>query len=189
MAEHLKLPGFDHHRAVADAKTLGEIFRISLEKLEKEHGVGDIAEINGIAAGGADFRYMPTYHQTILVRDDAGLKNLYRLISYSHINYFYKKPRILKSLLMQHREGLLIGTACDAGELYTAVMEGKPADELRRIGEFYDYFEIQPIGNTMHLIGEGRVGDVGELKEINRRICDLGEKLGSRSWRPATSIF
>lgn len=177
IAEHLKLPAFRHHRASDDAKELAEIYFRLTEILQKENEVEDFSQINSALAGNVNVATMRPYHQILLVRTQAGMKNLYKLISASHLNYFYKKPRIPKSLLMQLRDGLLVGSACDAGELHIAVREGRPWNELKDIASFYDYLEIQPVGNSAHLVQEDRVENEEALREVNRKICRLGEAL------------
>jgi DNA polymerase-3 subunit alpha (Gram-positive type) len=175
VAKYLQLPPFNHHRACDDARELGEIFIILLETLEKERSAHSVQDINSAVAGG-DVKKMPSYHQILLVKDKTGLKNLYKLISKSHLDYFYKKPHIPRSQLEQYREGLLVGSACEAGELYRAILNGQPEKELRKIASFYDFLEIQPLGNNQFMIREGRA-DEEKLKDINRTIVRLGEEL------------
>ncbi|MGI6085328.1 MAG: PolC-type DNA polymerase III [Acetivibrionales bacterium] len=127
--------------------------------------------------GEIDYRNCDTYHAVILVKNQVGLKNLYKIISESHLKYFYKRPRIPRSLFKRYREGLIIGSACEAGELLRAVLKGAPQEELDRIGSFYDYFEIQPIGNNRFLVRQGDVSDDEGLKELNRKIVELGDRL------------
>ncbi|NSW92325.1 MAG: PolC-type DNA polymerase III [Firmicutes bacterium] len=125
-----------------------------------------------------DYTKADSYHAIILVVNTKGLKNLYKLVSLSHLEYFYKKPRIPKGIFTQYREGLLLGTACEAGELYRAFLENKNEDEIVEIASFYDYFEIQPLGNNQFLVNDRIVNSIEDLKEINRKIVQLGEKLG-----------
>ncbi len=153
LVEYLKLGNFEHHHACDDAKILSAVFFVMIKKLQEEHHISSIAQINAILSGENDYKRSQAYHQTIYVQNQTGLKNLYKLISYSHLYNYYKRPRIPKSLLLQHREGLLIGTACDSGELYTALREGRPSDEIADNRLIYDFLEIQPIENSMSSCG------------------------------------
>ncbi len=177
IAKHLKLGNFNHHRACDDAMMLARIFQVMLNKLSEEYGIKNTSQISTILPKPSIKTYK-YFHQIILVKNQAGLKNLYKLISKSHIEYFYKKPLLPKSELVKFRDGLLIGSACEAGELYRAIIDGKNREELKKIASFYDYLEIQPIGNNMHLVREGIVRDEEELRNNNRLIVELGEELG-----------
>ena len=177
VAKFLRLGDFNHHRATDDAEMLARIFINLCQRLTDDYGITKTNDINTKIAGG-DFKKLPTYDQIILVKNKTGLKNLYRLISYSHLNYFYKKPRIPKSELVKYREGLIIGSACCAGQLYMAILEGKPWGELKQIASFYDYLEIQPAGNNSFMIRDGRFNSVDELHEIDRTIIKLAKELG-----------
>ena len=165
------------HRALDDVDTTVKVFNVMINML-KEKGAKKIEDIDLLEAGKADYKKLPTYHAIILAKDYVGLKNLYKLISYSHLDYFYKKPRILKSLYKKYSEGLILGSACEAGELYRAIIAGKSDEEIEAIASDYDYLEIQPIGNNMFMVRNGTVPDVEALQEINKKIVDLGDRLG-----------
>lgn len=178
VAKYLRLGDFNHHRATDDAEMLARIFINLCTRLKDDYNITKTNEINTQIAGGGDFKKLPTYHQIILVKNLTGLKNLYKLISYAHLTYFYKKPRIPKSELVKHREGLIIGSACCAGQLYQAILLGKPWSEIKAIASFYDYLEIQPAGNNNFMIREGRFANEAELHEIDKTIVKLGKELG-----------
>ncbi len=183
VAAALNLGDFNHHRACDDAEILAAIFSKLCERMADEYGVTSCWEINQ-KLGGGDPKLLPSYHQIILAKNAVGMKNLYKLISMAHLTYYgapgrkKKHPRIPKSELLRHREGLLIGSACEAGELYRAVVEGRPWADLCKIAELYDYLEIQPLGNNAFMIREGMVADEEQLREFNRQIVRLGERLG-----------
>ena len=176
VATYLRLGKFNHHRATDDAEILAKIFISLCARLKDDYGITNSGDINTKIAGG-DFKKLPTYHQIILAKNKTGLKNLYKLISYSHLNTFYKKPRIPKSKLVELREGLIIGSACCEGQLYKAILKGAPWSELKNIASFYDYLEIQPSGNNQFLIRNGTFKNVEELREIDKTIIKLGREL------------
>ena len=177
LGNYLKLAPFNHHRACDDARELALILVRMMEELRHRYNIDNFNEINGLLRG-ADPRKLPMYHQIILAKTQRGLKNLYELVSKSNVEYYRKRPRVPKSLLIKYREGLIVGSACEAGELYTAVREGKPHDELVDIAKFYDYLEIQPIGNNEYLLREGKAENEEQLRDWNRQIVELGEELG-----------
>ena len=168
------------HRALDDVDTTVKVFKVML-KILKERGAKKLEDIEQVSsteeAKKEGYKKLKTYHAIILAKNYVGLRNLYKLVSLSHIKYFYRKPRILKSLLEKYREGLILGSACEAGELYQAIELGKTDEEIEEIAEFYDYLEIQPIGNNNFLIRNETVKDEEALRDINRKIVDLGEKL------------
>lgn len=175
VAKHLKVSLENHHRAVDDAAATAHIFIKCIDELEQK-GVSKLGDINTHFAGKKNFSKEETYHVVILVKNYIGLKNLYKIVTESHLNYFYRKPRILKSLLLKYNEGLILSSACEAGELYKAILRNRDFNEIRDIVNFYDYLEIQPIGNNKHLVRDGLVKDEEELRNINRKILNYGKK-------------
>ena len=182
IVEYYEIGEFHHHRASDDAEVLALIFIEMLNRLKKE-GILDFESTISAMSESVDPIKLSAYHMIILAKNAEGLKNLYKLISYSYLNYYggfgrqKKVPRIPKTVLEQHREGLIIGSACVSGELYNAILDGKKAEEIEEIAEFYDYLEIQPLCNNRFLIDEGKVADEEALRAINRRIVELGKKL------------
>ena len=177
IAEHYQLHEFHHHRASDDAEMLAQIFFIMMDRLKSE-GIHTFERMIDAMSESSDPLKLPTNHMVIFAKNKEGLKNLYKLISYSYLNYYKRFPRIPKTVLEEHREGLIIGSACEAGELYKAIIDNKSLQEIEEIASFYDYLEIQPIANNRFLIAEEKVKDDEQLKDINRRIYALGKKLG-----------
>ena len=180
VAEHLKLPAFNHHRASDDAAPVAQMLAKFFPMLE-QRGVTRIQQINAEMLklrpqGGRGNRFPK--HIILIAQNKAGLKHLYQLISASNLKYFKRYPIIPKSELVARREGILVGSACEAGELFRAVVDHKDWDELKRIASFYDYLEIQPLCNNRFLVREGKARDDEELKEYNRTVVRLGEELG-----------
>ena len=176
IAEKLGIKVDVAHRALADVETLVAVFNVMLQNL-REKEIFDLKDLDQMLSKDVNYKTLPTYHAIVLAKNKIGLKNLYKLISFSHVNYFYKKPRMLKSLLAKYSEGLIIGSACEQGELFRAIVDGKPDDEIEAIAEFYDYLEIQPLGNNMFMVKNGTVPSVDTLMDFNRKIVALGEKL------------
>lgn len=176
LAKYFKLGKFNHHRACDDAYMLAKVY-MELIKLATQHEgistLGDLAKLER----DMPIKKRPTYHQIILVRNNTGLKNLYKLVSLSNLDYFYKKPIMPKSKLEEYREGLIFGSACESGELFNAVLNGKSHDELAHLAKFYDYLEIQPIGNNQFLVNDGNISDEKGLQDLNKTIVNLGEEL------------
>ena len=174
--KHLEIQPFNHHRAVDDAMALARIFEVMLSDL-KEKDMTTVEAINTGLGGNKEVLKKKYYHLIILVQNQTGLKNLYRIVSAAHTKYFFKKPRVPRSLLNQYREGLLLSPACEAGELYRAVVAGKAHDELLRIARYYDYLEVQPLGNNEFMVRNGQVDSIEAIKNFNRTIIQLGEEL------------
>lgn len=169
-----------HHRAVDDAACTAEIF-VKFIQMLKDRGVDDLDEVNQMAKSSVEMiRKMPTYHAIILATCDQGRTNLYRLTSLAHIKYYNKRPRIPKSEFVKYHDGLLIGSACEAGELYRAILNGRPQEEINRLVNFYDYLEIQPLGNNAFMVRDedSSIASDDDLIAINKRIVKLGEEFG-----------
>ncbi len=177
VGKYFGLGDFNHHRAYEDAHMLGLIFGKLVEKLDAE-GITKLSQMVETMSGSCDPKKIKSYHQIILVKNLVGLKNLYKLVSYSYLDYYHRHPRIPKTVLEQHRDGLIIGSACEAGELYQAVLQGKPWADLCDMAKFYDYLEIQPLGNNGFMIDKGIVQSRESLIEINKTIIKLGDELG-----------
>ena len=164
------------HRALADVDTLVKVMEVMLKMLD-EKGITKLSEVDDKLAGDINFTTLPTYHAIVLAKDKVGLKNLYKLISISNLDYFYKKPRMLRSILQKYREGLILGSACEQGELFRAIVEGKSDEELEEIASFYDYLEIQPLGNNMFMVRDGTVKGINDLIAFNKKVVEIGDKL------------
>ncbi len=178
VAKALNISLANHHRAVDDAGCTAEIFA-AFVKMLRDRDVETLDQLNSLNAMNEDtIRKLPTYHVIILAKNDIGRINLYRLVSWSHLTYYARRPRIPKSVLSQYREGLLIGSACEAGELYQALLRGVPDTEIHKIVDFYDYLEIQPLGNNAFMLRDEKspVNSEEELMDLNRRIVGLGEQ-------------
>ena len=178
VAKALKISLENHHRAVDDAECTAHIFVKFIEMLKERH-IETLNDLNSLGATSVDtVKKLPTHHAIILAQNEVGRINLYRLVSESHLTYYAKRPRIPKSLYLKYKEGLCIGSACEAGELYQAILNGRPQEEITRLVNFYDYLEIQPLGNNMFMLESDKapVETIEELQEINRKICRLGEE-------------
>lgn len=175
--DYLEIEPFNHHRAVDDAMALAKIFCKMLVTLEEKQ-VTSLEEINiGLGGGNKEVVKKKYNHLILLVRNQMGLKNLYKIISEAHVNYFFKKPRVPRSILNKYREGLLVGSACEAGELYRAVVEGRSFEKLCQIAEYYDFLEVQPLGNNEYMFRQNLVDSMEKIQEFNRTIIRVGEAL------------
>ena len=177
VSNHLGLPKFNHHRASDDAMVVARIMDRFIPLL-RERGAETVDDITSVCGGLQRSDTAKIRHMILLVRNKTGLKNLYKLISASYLQHFHRTPNIPKSLLLKHRDGLLVGSACSMGELYDAVMRGETDENLQRIASFYDYLEIQPLCNNAYLVDEGRVASLEVLRDYNRRILATGRALG-----------
>ena len=179
VAKALNISLENHHRAVDDAGCTAEIF-VKFVQMLKERDLTTLSKVNEFGDLNPDsIKKLPTYHVIILARNDIGRVNLYQLVSASHLVYYNRRPRIPKSVLNEHREGLIVGSACEAGELYRALLDGKPDETIAKIVDFYDYLEIQPLGNNAFMVESDKVTSVNSMEDImdlNRKIVHLGEQ-------------
>ncbi len=179
VAKTLSISLENHHRAVDDAECTAHIF-LKFSAMLRERGADTLSRINALGESSPDIiKKLTSYHAIILAENNIGRENLYRLVSASHLQYFNRHPRVPKSLLLKYREGLILGSACEAGELYRALLDGKAEEEIARIVNFYDYLEIQPLGNNHFMIDSPKVPAVNSEEDImnfNRRIVALGEE-------------
>ncbi|MBP5207052.1 MAG: PolC-type DNA polymerase III [Clostridia bacterium] len=175
VAAHYGLGDFEHHRAYADAEMLAMIFFKMCDKLRND-GIESIDDLNAAMAGGTDFLRQKNRRIVLLVKNRAGLKNLYKLISRSNLEFFYRNPQIPKSVLSEMRDGLIVGTGNYKGELFQAILDGKSDDELNDLIEYYDFLEIQPVECSADLVKRATVADEEQIRNINKRIVELGKK-------------
>ena len=176
IAKDLGIPLLNHHRAVDDAEATAHIFIKFLEMLKKQ-GVEVLSDVNE-NLGGLDYTKIATNHITLLAKNYTGLKNLYKIVSDAHVNHFYRAPRILRSVLEKYKEGLIIGSACEAGQVFNAVKKNVTDEEMEKIIDLYDYIEVMPIDNNRFMIEKGEVKDEEELRYLNRRLIEVAKKFG-----------
>ena len=176
LADYYNLGDFNHHRAEDDAEVLANILSIMFEKLKGE-GIEDTEKMTQAMSTNVDPLKLPAHHQILLVKNKTGLKNLYRLISESFLDYFKRYPRIPKTRLNELREGLIVGSACESGELFKAILDNRSESEIEAIAEYYDYLEVQPLCNNMFLVHENKA-TYDDLIKFNKKIVELGDKLG-----------
>ncbi|MBE7044181.1 MAG: PolC-type DNA polymerase III [Ruminococcaceae bacterium] len=180
LSKHLKILLENHHRAVDDAKATADIFVKMLEELKSREQTG-LAELNTVYDMAEASKKGKAYHIILLAKNETGVRNIYEMVSASHLKYFFRTPRIPKSMLARKREGIIVGSACEAGELFRAIVDHKPLEELKEIASFYDYLEIQPIGNNAYMKREADYPDVQtdeDLQNLNRKVVELGELMG-----------
>ncbi len=176
VCDHLGISLENHHRAEDDAEAAAGMMIRFIEMMQ-DRGIKDVADINCLASAEGAYKSKDSYHIVLLVKNMKGLKNLYKLISMAHLDYFYKKPRLLKSVLMQYREGLIIGSACEAGEIFRNILNNADDNTIIENARFYDYLEIQPKGNNEFLLRNGKLSNEKQLEAINKKIVELGRKL------------
>ncbi len=179
VAKRIHLPAFNHHRAVDDAKTLGAILLHIFDFLKQKDKMNTLADIRS-QINKVDYKSKNTKynHVIILVKNKIGLKNLYKLVTKSSIEHFHKRPLVFKSELASLREGLIIGSACEAGEVFRAVLSGATSEQLNELADFYDFLEVQPLGNNQYMLRNGMASSIETLRDFNRKIIELGEQLG-----------
>ncbi|WP_312286560.1 PolC-type DNA polymerase III [Terrisporobacter sp.] len=176
IAKELGIPLLNHHRAVDDAEATAHIFIKFLEMIKKK-GAEKLSDVNMIL-GDIDYTKLRTNHVTLIAKNQIGVKNLYKIVSDAHVNHFYRAPRILKSVLEEYKEGIIIGSACEAGEVFQAVKQNKGDEDLERIISLYDYIEVMPIDNNRFMIDKGEVKDEEELRDLNRRMIEVAKNFG-----------
>ena len=178
VARRLKIKVETQHRALGDATTTAHVLKKFLEIVKYKKNLTHLSDLNTLKKNDSANKNSKIYHVIILVKNETGLKNLYKIVSRSQIDFFYKRPQIPQKLLSEHREGLIIGSACEKGEIYQAVLDNIPEDELIGIASYYDYIELQPVSNNLFLIKEGLVKDVNQLENINKKIIAIAKKAG-----------
>ena len=176
LTKELGVPLQNHHRAVDDAAATAHIFIKFLDMLQKK-GAKKLSDVNEIL-GGIDYTKLKTKHITLIAQNLVGIKNLYKIVSDAHVNHFYRAPRILKSVLMEHKEGIIVGSACEAGEVFQAVKQNKSDEEIKDIIDLYDYIEVMPIDNNRFMINNGEVKDEDELRELNKKVIEVAKRFG-----------
>jgi len=176
IAKELGIPLLNHHRAVDDAEATAHIFIKFLEMIKKK-GAEKLSDVS-TTLGDIDYTKLRTNHVTLIAKNQIGIKNLYKIVSDAHVNHFYRAPRILKSVLEEYKDGIIIGSACEAGEVFQAVKQNKSDEDLERIISLYDYIEVMPIDNNRFMIDKGEVKDEEELRDLNRRMIEVAKKFG-----------